>query len=314
MAVHHGALDIQLMIVGNSKVNRCHICKYCYQYDDAAFSCILDRLSHSDVVSGTVIDHICLVRAKCFHQSFSEIFLFRVYADINAALFCFCKTEIADIGDHNFGCAHSLGSLCNKVSDRTCADHCDIHSLYIAHLLHCMICNSQRLDHSAFLIGHLFRNRGNLGCIYRKIFRSSSCCLEAHNLQFLTEVILSMAAWIAMSAVYLWLDGNFLANLKPCHIFSKFRDLTGNLMSLCHRIFGKRMLAVVYMDVRSTDTNVHDLNKNLVIFYLRNRYLSENNLSWICHYLLNHCFFLLADLYLPFIVTFINYFIKVIIL
>ena len=85
-------------------------------------------------------------------------------------------------------------------------------------------------------------------------------------------------------------------------------------MSLCHRIFGKRMLAVVYMDVRSTDTNVHDLNKNLVIFYLRNRYLSENNLSWICHYLLNHCFFLLADLYLPFIVTFINYFIKVIIL
>ena len=123
-----------------------------------------------------------------------------------------------------------------------------------------------------------------------------------------------MAAWITVSAVYLRLDGNFLTNLKTCHILSKSRDLTGYFVSLCYRIFGKRMLAVIYMDVRSTDTNVHDLNQNLVIFYLRNRYLSENNLSWICHYLLNHCFFLLADLHLSFIVTFINHFIKVIIL
>lgn len=51
MAVHHGALDIQLMVIGNSKVNGCYIRKYCYQYDHAALSRILDGLSHSDVVS-----------------------------------------------------------------------------------------------------------------------------------------------------------------------------------------------------------------------------------------------------------------------
>ena len=63
------------------------------------------------------------------------------------------------------------------------------------------------------------------------------------------DAIRAMTARIAVSAVYLRLDGYFLANFKTCHILSKFCDLTGNLMSLCHRIFGKRVLAVVYMDI-----------------------------------------------------------------
>ena len=237
------------MVIGNSKVNGCHIRKYCYQYNHAALSRILDGLSHSDVVSGTVVDHICLIRTKCIYQCLSEIFLLCVYTDINAALFCFCKTEVTDICDHNLGCAHSFGCLCNKVSDRTCTDHCDIHSLYIAHLLHCMNCNSKRLDHGTFLIGHLFRDRCYLGSIHCKKFRCCSCCLEAHNLQFFAEIVFAMTARIAMSAVYLRLDGYFLANFKARHILSKFCDLTGNLMSLCHRIFGKRVLTVVYMDI-----------------------------------------------------------------
>ena len=45
MTVHHSTLDIQLVVIGNSKVNGCHIRKYCYQYDHAAFSCVLDGLS-----------------------------------------------------------------------------------------------------------------------------------------------------------------------------------------------------------------------------------------------------------------------------
>ena len=91
-----------------------------------------------------------------------------------------------------------------------------------------------------------------------------------------------------MSAVYLWLDRYLLSYLKACDILSQLCNLTGHLMSLCHRILGKRMLAVIYMNIGTADTNVHDLNENLVISHLRNRNLSENNLSWICHYLLDH--------------------------
>ena len=249
MAIHHSTLDIQLVVIGNSKVNGCHIRKYRYQYDHAAFSRILDGLSHGDVISGTVIDHICLIRTKRLYQCLSEIFLLCVYTDINAALFCFCKTKVTDIRDHNPGCPHSFGCLRNKISDGTCTDHCDVHPFYIAHLLHCMDCNCQRLDHCTFLVRHLLRDRCYLRCIYCKEFRSCSCCLEAHNLQFLAEIIFSMAAWITVSAVYLRLDGYFLANLKTCHILSKSRDLTGYFVSLCYRIFCKRMLAVIYMDI-----------------------------------------------------------------
>ena len=112
-----------------------------------------------------------------------------------------------------------------------------------------MDCNCQRLDHCTFLVRHLLRDRCYLRCIYCKEFRSCSCCLEAHNLQFLAEIIFSMAAWIAMSAVYLRLDGYFLTNLKTCHILSKSRDLTGYFVSLCYRIFCKRMLTVIYVDI-----------------------------------------------------------------
>ena len=46
------------------------------------------------------------------------------------------------------------------------------------------------------------------------------------------------------------------------------------------------MLAVIYMNIRTTNADIHNLYQYLIIFYLRNWYLSENNLSWFCHYLL----------------------------
>ena len=38
-------------------------------------------------------------------------------------------------------------------------------------------------------------------------------------------------------------------------------------MSLRNRIFGKWMFSMIYMNIRSTDSNVHDLDQYLIIFY-----------------------------------------------
>ena len=108
MSVHHRTLDIQFMIIGNCKINRCHTSKYSYQNDYASFSCILDCLPHCNIISCTIIDHICFIRAKRFNHCLSKIFFFCIYAYINSTLFCFIQTKITDICDHNVCCPHSF--------------------------------------------------------------------------------------------------------------------------------------------------------------------------------------------------------------
>ena len=95
-----------------------------------------------------------------------------------------------------------------------------------------------------------------------------------------------MATRIAVSAINLWFNRNFLSDLKPGNIFPYFCDFSGNLMSLCHRIFRKRMLSMIYMDIRTTDTYISDFYQYLIILDFWNRNLSKCNFSWICHYLL----------------------------
>ena len=45
VAVHHGALDVQLMVVCHSQIYSSHVCENSYQDDDAAFAGVFDGLS-----------------------------------------------------------------------------------------------------------------------------------------------------------------------------------------------------------------------------------------------------------------------------
>lgn len=58
-----------------------------------------------------------------------------------------------------------------------------------------------------------------------------------------------MTTWIAVSTIYLRLYRHLLSHMKLCDIFSKFCNLTGNLMSLCYRIFCKRMFSMINMNI-----------------------------------------------------------------
>ena len=170
MTVHHGTLDIQFMIVGYRQIDLRHASEYSYQYDHASFSRVFDRLSHGDIISCAVVNHICFIRAESFYHGFSEILILCIYTHVDAALFCLFQTQIADIRDHNFGCSHSFSSLCNEITDGACTDNYDVHTGHITHLFYPMNRNCQRLDHGSFLIRHFLGDWGHLGCIYRKIF------------------------------------------------------------------------------------------------------------------------------------------------
>ena len=170
VAVHHGALDVQLVVVCHGQIYSSHVCENCYQDDDASFSGIFDGLSHGDVIAGAVIDHIRFIRAESIDHGFSEILIFRIHAHVNAAFLCFFQTQVADVSDHDLGGAHSLGSLRHQVADRACADDYDIHTGHIAHLFYPMYSHCQRFDHGSLVIGHLFRDRCHLGSVHGEIF------------------------------------------------------------------------------------------------------------------------------------------------
>ena len=58
-------------------------------------------------------------------------------------------------------------------------------------------------------------------------------------------------------------------------------------MALSHRIGGKRMLAMVNVNIAAADTDHPDLHKNLPFFYLGGGDLPENDLAGYSHNLLN---------------------------
>ena len=92
MAVHHGALDIQLVIVRHSEVDLCHACEYSNEHDHASLSGIFDCLTHRDVIASAVIDDVSLVRSEGFDHRVAEILVFRVHAYVDAAPFCLLQT------------------------------------------------------------------------------------------------------------------------------------------------------------------------------------------------------------------------------
>ena len=125
-----------------------------------------------------------------------------------------------------------------------------------------------------------------------------------------------MTARITFSADHLRLDRHLLPRLPSFYTASELLDLPRYFVSLSDRIAGKRMLAMVDMDVRSAHADLSDLNQYLILFRLRNRHLPKLNFPRSSHYLLQHH---TCTLFLHFglcnnINTFIYLFIKVFIL
>lgn len=59
-----------------------------------------------------------------------------------------------------------------------------------------------------------------------------------------------------------------LAHFEAGYSVAKGHDFTGDLMAPGHRIGGKRMLAMVNVNIAAADTDHPDLHKNLPFFYL----------------------------------------------
>ena len=124
--------------------------------------------------------------------------------------------------------------------------------------------------------------------VYRKIMGGYAGGLEAHDLQLLAEIILSVAAGIAFSAYHLRLNRDLLPDGKTFHPLSNLGDFTGNLMALGNRIFGEGMLPVIHMDIRTTDSDLLYFDQYLAGLYLGHRHLVKLDHARGGHNLLQH--------------------------
>ena len=175
-----------------------------------------------------------------------------------------------------------------------------------------MYSNSKRFNHCPFSISQIIRQGSNFADFYSKVLTCSTGCLESHYLKFFAQIILAMFARITFAAVDLWLNRNFLTDMKTSYLRSDRINSPGYFMALSHRIFCKWMLSMVYMDITSTDTYFHDFNYHFICF--RNRFWNvfENDLTRSCHNLLFHLSHPLSfDFSIIIFLYFVNYFIKI---
>ena len=148
--------------------------------------------------------------------------------------------------------------------------------------------HGQRLDHSSFIIGHAFRNRGHLGSLYRKVFTGGTGGLEAHDFQLFAKVVFAMPAGVALSAINLRLNGYLLADRQIMNIGANGHDASGYFVALRHRVFCERMFSMINMDIASAYPDFHDFHHNLIGRGFRLGDLSENDFSGCRHNLLKH--------------------------
>lgn len=97
-----------------------------------------------------------------------------------------------------------------------------------------------------------------------------------------------MSAGVAFSTKYLRLDGDALSNREVTDICTKGDNLTGQLMALRNGVGGKRVHAMVNMNIASADADPFDFNQYLTTLWLRYRNSSECDLSRSLHHLLEH--------------------------
>ena len=119
VAVHHGGVQVQLVIVENREIYLGHGGEHRHQDNSAALSGIFNRLPHGDVVAGAVVNHVGFVWAEVFQHSVAKVGIFRINTVIRPALLGFCQANVADVGDYNALGSHALGRLGNQNSNRS---------------------------------------------------------------------------------------------------------------------------------------------------------------------------------------------------
>ena len=201
------------MVIENRQVKLSRTCKYGHQDDDASLAGIFDRLAHGNVVACAIIDHVRLIRSEVMDHSLTEVLIPGIDTKINSALLSLFQAEAADIGDHHLVCSHSFGCLGHQYADGSCSQNRDLCPFHIPRPSHCMDGDSQGLDHGAFVITHLIRQRGNLCLVNSKVMGGNTGGLKPHNLKFLTQIVFAVAAWIAAAADHLGLDSHLLPRL-----------------------------------------------------------------------------------------------------
>ena len=288
MAVHHRALNVKLVVVRHGQINSRHVGEHCHKHNHATLARILNGLPHRYVVARTVINDVRLVRAKRFNERLAEVLLLRVHANVHAAFLGFLQAIITHIGDHHLCRAKAFCRLRHKVADRPRTEHCNVHAGHVAHLLHGVHRHRKRLQHRALFKAHAFRNWCHLRRVHRKVFGSCARRLEAHDFQLLAQIVLAVSARIALAAVHLRLNRHFLPDGKPFDIRTALYNFARDLMSLRHGVFRERMLAVVHVDVRAANADVHNFHQHLPVPDFRHGNFPENDLARLCHNLLKH--------------------------
>lgn len=86
-----------------------------------------------------------------------------------------------------------------------------------------------------------------------------------------------MSAGVAFSTKYLRLDGDALSDREVTDICTKGDNLTGQLMALRNGVGGKRVHAMVNMNIASADADPFDFNQYLTTLWLRYRNSSEGS-------------------------------------
>ena len=251
----------------------------------------MNGLSHRNIIARTVIDDVSLIRPEIFHHGLAEILCLRIDAEIRAAFLRLFQPQITDIRNHDALRTQALRRLGYQDSDRSGSQDRNLRTFHISGTLHRVNCHRQRLNHGALIKAHLLRKRRHLGRVDSEVIGRHTSCLKSHYLQFFAEIVFAMTARITCSADHLRLDRHLLSRLPSFYAAPELLDLPRYFVSLGDRIAGKRMLAMVDMDVRSAHADLSDLNQYLILFRLRNRHLPKLNFPRSGHYLLQHCSF-----------------------
>ena len=198
------------MVIEHSQINLPQAREHRNQNNCASLAGIFNRLPHGNVVARTVIDDVRFIRPQAFCHGLPEVFIPGIHTEVNSALLCFFKAQAADIRNHHLLSSQPLCCLCHQYPDGSRSQHCNLCSLYIPGLLHCVDRNSQRLYHSPLIIAHVIGKQGYLCGIHGKIVGCDTRSLETHHLQILAQIIFAMAARVALAAHHLGLDSHLL--------------------------------------------------------------------------------------------------------
>lgn len=161
-----------------------------------------------------------------------------------------------------------------------------IFSGYVSELPYGMYRNSQWLYHGSLFKTHVVRQRQHKFCRRYKVLGGHARRLKAHDLQFLTQVIFTVSAWITFPAGHLRLYGDFLSGLQPRYAWAGLYNFSRYLMPLSYRITGEGMLSMIYVYVGATYTDVSHLDQDFTLTRFSDGHFSKLYFAGFGHNLL----------------------------